>query len=71
MTILRTPDGDRRLTPVEWERLQGFPDGWTEGVPDTQRFKLCGDAVTVPVAVKPATRLLAHLAKERGLGIFA
>ena len=24
--------GVRRLTPTEWERLQGFPDGWTEGV---------------------------------------
>ena len=39
----------RRLTPVECERLQGFPDGWTEGVSDTQRFRLLGNAVTVPV----------------------
>lgn len=48
MTILRTPDGDRRLTPIEWERLQGFPDGWTVGS-DTQRYKQCGNAVSVPV----------------------
>ena len=27
----------RRLTPTECERLQGFPDGWTEGISDTQR----------------------------------
>jgi DNA (cytosine-5)-methyltransferase 1 len=39
----------RRLTPVECERLQGFPDGWTEGVSDTQRYKMLGNAVTVNV----------------------
>lgn len=40
----------RRLTPVECERLQGFPDGWTDGVSDTQRYRQMGNAVTVPVA---------------------
>jgi len=40
----------RRLTPVECERLQGFPDGWTEGLPDTQRYRLLGNAITVNVA---------------------
>ena len=52
----------RRLTPVECERLQGFPDGWTKyGDPklgngwsktlisDTQRYKCLGNAVTVNV----------------------
>ena len=39
----------RKLTPVECERLQGFPDNWTEGISDTQRYKCCGNAVTVPV----------------------
>jgi len=39
----------RRLTPLECERLQGFPDGWTEGVSDTQRYKMLGNAVTVNV----------------------
>jgi DNA (cytosine-5)-methyltransferase 1 len=39
----------RRLTPLECERLQGFPDGWTEGISDTQRYKCIGNAVTVPV----------------------
>ena len=39
----------RRLTPIECERLQGFPDGWTEGVSDTQRYKQLGNAVTVNV----------------------
>jgi len=39
----------RRLTPLECERLQGFPDGWTEGFSDTQRYKMMGNAVTVNV----------------------
>ena len=39
----------RRLTPTECERLQGFPDGWTEGLSDTQRYKTLGNAVTVNV----------------------
>ena len=39
----------RRLTPVECERLQGFPDGYTEGVSDTQRYKTLGNAVTTNV----------------------
>jgi DNA (cytosine-5)-methyltransferase 1 len=39
----------RRLTPTECERLQGFPDGWTEGVSDTQRYKTLGNAVTTNV----------------------
>lgn len=36
----------RRLTPTECERLQGFPDRWTEGISDSQRYKCCGNAVT-------------------------
>lgn len=39
----------RRLTPVECERLQGFPDGWTEGQADSHRYKQLGNAVAVPV----------------------
>lgn len=48
--------GVRRLTPRECERLQGFPDDWTrwdsEGneIADTPRYKMLGNAVTVPVA---------------------
>ena len=47
----------RRLTPVECERLQGFPDGWIEGVSDTQRYKQCGNAVTVSVIERIAQKL--------------
>lgn len=39
----------RRLTPIECERLQGFPDGWTAGQADGQRYKQMGNAVAVPV----------------------
>lgn len=37
----------RRLTVLECERLMGFPDNWTsvEGVSDTQRYKMLGNAV--------------------------
>ena len=48
----------RRLTPTECERLQGFPDGWTEGVSDTQRYKTLGNAVTVNVIRHIAEKLL-------------
>lgn len=47
----------RRLTPVECERLQGFPDNWTAGVSDTQRYKQCGNAVTVNVVAFVMDRL--------------
>jgi len=41
----------RRLTPLECERLQGFPDGWTdiEGNSNAQRYRQMGNAVAVPV----------------------
>ena len=45
----------RKLTPIECERLQGFPDNWTqygvdnELISDTQRYKCIGNAVTVNV----------------------
>ena len=39
----------RFFTPLECERLQGFPDGWTEGVSDVQRYKQMGNAVTATV----------------------
>ena len=48
----------RRLTPVECERLQGFPDGWTEGLSDTQRYKCLGNAVSVPVITFLGRRIM-------------
>jgi len=51
----------RRLTPVECERLQGFSDGWTEGVSDTQRYKCLGNAVTTNVIQAIGLELYNHL----------
>ena len=46
----------RRLTPTECERLQGFPDGWTDvpyrgrdHAPDSPRYKALGNSMAVPV----------------------
>jgi len=47
----------RRLTPIECERLQGFPDNFTQGVSDTQRYRQLGNAVTVSVVYEIAKRL--------------
>lgn len=41
----------RKLTPLECERLQTFPDGYTEGVSNTQRYKALGNSWTVDVIV--------------------
>ena len=48
----------RRLTPTECERLQGFPDGWTEGQADSHRYKQMGNAVAVPVVEWIINRLV-------------
>ena len=49
-TYIKEKDGRlRKYTPIEAERLQGFPDNWTEGVSDMQRYKQMGNAVTVNV----------------------
>ena len=40
----------RRLTPLECERLQGYPDGWTDvpGASDSARYKALGNSVAIP-----------------------
>ena len=53
----KNADGIRRLTPIECERLQGFPDNWTDGQSDTQRYKQLGNAVSVPVVKAIMERL--------------
>lgn len=49
--ILTGHAGVRRFTPMECERLQGFPDGWTQlgGTPDGPRYKALGNSMAVPV----------------------
>ena len=54
----------RRITPVEAERLQGFPDGYTDiefkgkPAPDTARYKALGNSMTVNVMQWIAKRIL-------------
>ena len=47
---VRTGKLIRRLTPLECERLQGFPDGWTliPGASDSARYKALGNSVAIP-----------------------
>jgi len=60
----------RRLTPIECERLQGFPDGWTQvgtdekPTADSHRYKQLGNAVTVNVAEWIANRTRIVLQRE-------
>ena len=59
------PKNIRKLTPVECERLQGFPDNWTQYgadgalISDTQRYKCCGNAVT--------TNVIQHIIENWGM----
>lgn len=46
----------RKLTPTECERLQTVPDGYTEGVSNTQRYKMLGNGWTVDI--------IAHILRE-------
>jgi len=39
----------RYLTPIEYERLQGFPDDWTKGITKSKRYDVLGNSVTVNV----------------------
>ena len=59
-TIAGVDVGVRRLMPLECERLQGFPDGFTEGHSDTQRYRMIGNAIAVPVAEWIGRRILEH-----------
>ena len=51
--VIETPDGRfRRITPVEMERLNGFPKDWTEGITDGRRAFLMGNALVVGIVAK-------------------
>lgn len=54
-------EGIRRMTPIEWERLQGFPDNWTDGVADVHRYKQLGNSVAVPVIQSISHNILCEL----------
>ena len=61
----------RRLTPLECERLMGWPDGWTDipwnkkdHAPDSRRYAACGNGVVAPVAQWIGERLADELRKD-------
>ncbi len=56
--MLDTGQGLRRTTPLECERIQGFPDNWTEGVSDTQRYHQMGNAAPPPMIKAVAKKLI-------------
>ena len=63
--------GVRRLTPVECERLQAWPDNWTNpngDAPDSRRYAACGDGVTATVAEWIGRRILTAN-KEKGSSV--
>ena len=53
----------RRLTPPECERLQGFPDGWTDipNASDSARYKALGNSVAIPCVEFIMSRIAAAL----------
>lgn len=68
----------RRFTPLECERLQGFPDGWTSKgildgktieISDSQRYQLLGNAVSVPVVRAVSENIMKSLRPEYYLKI--
>ena len=61
--IRETPQLIRRLTPLECERLQGFPDGWTDipGASDSARYKALGNSVAIPCVEFIMSRIAAAM----------
>ena len=57
MDIIHTPLVTRRYSPIECERLQTLPDGYTAGVSNTQRYKMLGNGWTADVVA----HILRHL----------
>ena len=66
--IIEAGSNIRRLTPIECERLQGFPDNWTRygidekgksfELSDSARYRLCGNAVTTFVVEAQIKRMI-------------
>lgn len=54
-------DGLRVMTPLEWERLQGFPDNWTAPLTKGHRYKQMGNSVAVPVIKHVSKRLIEEM----------
>ena len=58
VVIDKTTGQLRYLTPVECERLNGFPDGWTDMLPDKYRYFTMGNALVVPIVTRIAETII-------------
>ena len=56
----------RNLTPIECERLQGFPDNWTYGLSDGLRYELLGNTVSIPVIETLGRKILSSFTNKAG-----
>ena len=70
INVCRVNSVIRRLTPLECERLQGFPDGWTDipGASDTARYKALGNSIALPQWVFILSNISKHLPAKATLG---
>ena len=63
--VIKRPKGRyRRLTPIELERLNGFPDGHTKGVPDSVRAFLMGNALVVGIIDRVGEMLISAIEED-------
>ena len=68
--IIKTKNGYRRLTPLELERLNGFPDGWTQNIdggatmPDVRRAFFMGNALVIGLIERVGKILASDLLSE-------
>lgn len=82
-TIIKQDVVVRRLTPLECERLQGFPDGWTDigdwvdskgkkhkGESDSPRYKALGNSIALPFWQWMAERMCSHLEEPTMASLF-
>lgn len=62
----KAPNLIRRLTPLECERLQGFPDGWTDlpSASDSARYKALGNSVAIPCVEYVMRRIVLFAGKK-------
>lgn len=62
--VVATHNAVRRLTPIENERLMGFPDGYTSMISDPQRYKALGNSMAVPVIQHIGRNILKAIRKR-------
>jgi DNA (cytosine-5)-methyltransferase 1 len=63
--VIKVNDRYRRLTPLELERLNMFPDNHTEGVADIKRAFLMGNALVVGIVEKLGNTILEEINKNK------